>query len=792
MRLHRLKLENFRQHANTDVTFERGMTAIIGPNGSGKSTLVEAVTFALYGEQRDKKETVRFHWATGKRFSVALEFGFDGRRFLVERTHSDASLTQLGEPEMVRATGLSETTRACERLLGLTYEQFVNSFFAEQKQLQFLQFRTNAVRQEEVARMLGFDRLRQAEELAASRRRELAIQREALERTMPEPGSLERERDAAAERLREAKAALRTTSGRVTTLRKRLADSAEAAKQAERYLCLSAEISARAAEAQGLQLGVTLAQRAVETARSEAEELTRLQPAELAYQAAVAQAAALRPSRAAAERRGPIVTQIETLEAEVEGLRERLASAPAPDAVAAAESALKEQEAGLADRRSALHQVEAEWRERQAAARAELAGMVARRDASANALARAEASFARGECPECGQPLTEGHAHSLRQHRQETAALNSAVTEAEASVLGLQSAPAEIGKLQRDVECAQRDVEEARTALNDIRQAMAVATATRKDLSTREVRLRNLREELATLPGADVIQQSEAVDAERERLRPEHERYLAVADAAARLPLREREHAEALAKMMAVESHRATELTERAALPFPDDDAAHAALGEHRAVSEALARLEAEAESAERVREVAQREVAQAEARLAEFALRRQEIRDLRTSETLDDLCAKEMRALRLDLNASIGPDLAVRASENLALLTNGRYLALELDRNFTPSVVEDGILKPVLSGGEEDVVALALRLALSELIQERQGRPMSLLILDEVFSSLDAERRQAVLDRLAALKGRFEQILVVTHLEEVHQVADHCLHIRRDPISRAATVSDV
>ena len=121
MNLHRVRLENFRQHASTEIEFGLGMTAIIGPNGAGKSTLVEAIGFALYGEQRDKKETVRFHWATGKRFLVRLEFSLGDRRFVVQRTDRDASLVQLGEPEIVRAEGLAETTRACERGAGASF-----------------------------------------------------------------------------------------------------------------------------------------------------------------------------------------------------------------------------------------------------------------------------------------------------------------------------------------------------------------------------------------------------------------------------------------------------------------------------------------------------------------------------------------------------------------------------------------------------------------------------------------------------------------------------------------------
>ena len=49
MRLNAIALQNFRQHADTRLAFDSGLTGIIGPNGSGKSTLLEAIAWAIYG-----------------------------------------------------------------------------------------------------------------------------------------------------------------------------------------------------------------------------------------------------------------------------------------------------------------------------------------------------------------------------------------------------------------------------------------------------------------------------------------------------------------------------------------------------------------------------------------------------------------------------------------------------------------------------------------------------------------------------------------------------------------------
>jgi branched-chain amino acid transport system permease protein len=44
VRLHRLRLTNFRQHAKTEINFGTGLTGIIGPNGAGKTTFFKMLT----------------------------------------------------------------------------------------------------------------------------------------------------------------------------------------------------------------------------------------------------------------------------------------------------------------------------------------------------------------------------------------------------------------------------------------------------------------------------------------------------------------------------------------------------------------------------------------------------------------------------------------------------------------------------------------------------------------------------------------------------------------------------
>jgi exonuclease SbcC len=71
--------------------------------------------------------------------------------------------------------------------------------------------------------------------------------------------------------------------------------------------------------------------------------------------------------------------------------------------------------------------------------------------------------------------------------------------------------------------------------------------------------------------------------------------------------------------------------------------------------------------------------------------------------------------------------------------------------------------------------------LAISQMIAERAGQPLSLLVLDEIFGSLDEERRAAVLDLLRQLADRFPQVILITHIDAVRDGFDRVIRVGYD-----------
>ena len=136
-------------------------------------------------------------------------------------------------------------------------------------------------------------------------------------------------------------------------------------------------------------------------------------------------------------------------------------------------------------------------------------------------------------------------------------------------------------------------------------------------------------------------------------------------------------------------------------------------------------------------------------------------------------------------------PELAALSGEFLGALTDGRYDEVQLDEEYDLTVLEDGEPQPVISGGEEDLGNLVLRLAVSQMIAERAGQPLTLLVLDEIFGSLDETRRLNVLSLLRGLETRFPQVVLITHIESVREAVDRVLRVRYDEAVGSAAVTE-
>jgi exonuclease SbcC len=131
-----------------------------------------------------------------------------------------------------------------------------------------------------------------------------------------------------------------------------------------------------------------------------------------------------------------------------------------------------------------------------------------------------------------------------------------------------------------------------------------------------------------------------------------------------------------------------------------------------------------------------------------------------------------------------IKKDIARTAGEILEEVSD-KYSLLKIDDDFNILVEDGGDYYPItrFSGGEIDMIAVSVRVAISEYLMRfsQQEASYSFLILDEIFGSQDIEHREKMISMLRSLEERFPQIIAISHISDVQGQFDTSLHVSED-----------
>jgi len=796
MELHRLRLKNFRQHAETDLILGPGLTGIIGPNGAGKTTLLEAIAWVLYGTPaaRGNRDSIRRRGAKPRsRVEVELEFTLGAHRYRVLRTLADAALFQDGA-EAPMATSLVGVTERLTRLLGMTREEFFSTYFTGQKELAIMAAMSPAERGQFLSRVLGYERLRLAQDRLREGRSRLRARLGGLEDGLADETALAAEEETVAERLEtvaQAAARVRAEREQAAVVLAAVRPRWEALQQLqERVRSVASDL--RIAEKDVIQAGQVIEKLDHDLAEAISAQ-SRL--AELREQ--VAPLPGLRAERDRLDdaarvlaRRREAQGQVAELSRELEAIDGRLEALPSQAAAAEARAGRDAGRAALEASVRTARELRTGWvRDSQDATtrRQHLLDQFGELKRQREQLV---ALGPDGACPTCSRVLGDEYANVV-------AVLDRQIAEVETNGRYFRQRLDQLKAEPADLVAA-----ESRRAALEQRLAQLASRVVELETQAREReaterRRVDLAARLAGLQEAsrgDLVPYDEARHTEVRRLisslepvAAEAVRHAAMAERSERLGA---QMAEAEQRLSAAETSAARLREEVAGLGWSEQTFAETAgqfATASRAVQESevqVARIEAE-EAATRGNQAAlARRRAERTRRLAAI----EELRlELRVNQELDAAFAD----LRTDLNAQLRPDLSELASGFLRDLTSGRYTDLELDEDYVATIVEDGDPKPVISGGEDDVINLALRLAISQMIAERAGQPLSLLVLDEIFGSLDEERRGAVLDLLRQLGDRFPQVILITHIDSVRDGFDRVVRVSFDAAEGMATIAD-
>jgi exonuclease SbcC len=131
-----------------------------------------------------------------------------------------------------------------------------------------------------------------------------------------------------------------------------------------------------------------------------------------------------------------------------------------------------------------------------------------------------------------------------------------------------------------------------------------------------------------------------------------------------------------------------------------------------------------------------------------------------------------------------------VRTAGEILEEVSGKYSLLKIDDDFNIMVEDEGEYYPIsrYSGGEVDMIAVSVRVAISEYLMRfcREGPGYSFLILDEVFGSQDLEHREKMINMLRSLEERFPQIIAISHFSDVQGQFDNTINVIEDEMGNS------
>jgi exonuclease SbcC len=834
-----LSLTNFMCYRQVELNFAGiHVACLAGDNGAGKSALLDAVTWALWGKARAKRDDELIRLGEDE-MSVDLTFELGDQVYRVMRRRKagkrGSSLLdfQVSDREKWRSIAentIRDTQAKIERILRLDYDTFVNSAFLRQGRADEFTVKTPAERKRVLSEILGLDRWVVYEEHTKEQLRELESEAKAVEMRLqeietelarqPEYEAELEEAQKAVEELSASLQAAQTAYQEIEAARMELghaeaqmADLDERAAQAERDLAALAEEKdtreGRLADYDGLleradeiKAGYKAYQEAIEEERTlgaKLQQSVELNERRMALEAQIAEA------------RHVLETEQEVISRHIVDLEARL-----PDEALLAE--YEEAKAELAHlqqlsaSREAARDDLARIAEEQAALRARNEVLRVEMDALKKKIAQLEQAGA--ECPLCEQPLTEEHRLQLlgqfqaegnvkgdtfranqtttKEQADRAQALEKQITESKTLLDELPAVQRQEATLAERVGqglAAKEEMEAAQSELDTIKQRLS-----EKDYA------REIQVDLAqVLSGAEELGYDAAA---HEAARQAVTEGQAFAEQKMRLDVAQtgkKDEQAALKKLIKTEKRLGKQLEEshanRAELELKsaalrerleDAPAVEAELqrvrGEEAAARQHLGatqqRLEA-CRSLERQQEDKRK-------RQDELAVERAILDELRTAFSVQGVPA-------MIIEAAV-PEIEDEANRLLARMTGGRmHVRFDTQRETQAGEVRETLEIKIAdelgtreyslySGGEAFRVNFAIRIALSRLLARRAGAQLQTLVIDEGFGTQDTQGRERLVEAINAIQDDFARVLVITHIEELRDAFPARVEVTKTP----------
>jgi exonuclease SbcC len=522
-----LKLVNFRQHAETEIIFGSGITAIVGPNGSGKTTLFESMSWAFYGNAaaRGHRDSLRRYDAPPRApMRVEVEFSLGAHEYRVARSLYGAELYQDNGSQPI-ANSQQEVTAKVTRILGMDRLEFFNTYFTGQRQLAVMATMGAAERAKFLSRLLGYEKLRLAQDRLRARRSALRGEISGLEQGLGDAEALERERSNAQSRVKDAERHLQDVLADQKNAERALAEVGPAWKTMvelrESVISLDAERRLAEQHVEEARREFQRLDRELADALLAKDQLTRLAP-ELQRMATLREELERleRESRATGEHRA-VSGQLGEMRVQGQRLGERLQEMQELDVIQRnSHKALDEARGAVEEFKRHEETLRTAWvRDQQDAETKRLALRDQYRDLQGQRKRIVEAG-PDGKCPTCARPLAEEYESVLATLGRQLEEIEVDGRYYKQRVEQLATEPEELREAQGSREASVTRVEEAVQMVANAEARVREREEYERELAQLRERTADFEQQLESLPDSYDSERHDVVQAEVRRLEP--------------------------------------------------------------------------------------------------------------------------------------------------------------------------------------------------------------------------------------------------------------------------------
>lgn len=801
MRLYKIVAHNFKQYGpNTEIIFpEEGLIGIIGKNGEGKSTLLEIIAWVLYSRLKgsDNSDIMNKSASPKDECYCELYFTLNGEYYLAKRhlTKTNECFIRKSNGETFAQTKSYLTSYVSQNLFKMDFDAFMSCYYAEQDDFDNLTKLTPTKRVQTVSKLLNINSIDKAAENTRREYNELKVEIEKIQSVMFDEDSIKlsiqnakNEKD----RLNNVLADIESKLSASTELYKNVL--LEKSTMDADYLTYNQLKNNAFAVKSQIE---TLLQRSLNPSK---EELAKLQSLKDRYDAIVdykqlypalnSRKESMENERLKFQQANMLKTEVErinnqilTLEGENNRLKDTLSSFDIDEDII---TSLTQKSEEIRAKGEAQRTIAQELTFEKKSIEKEISHLNSIKN-------KFDALGADSPCPSCERPLGEHYITKIEEITSEIEKATEKIEEINGEISKEESLIQSILTEFREVD---KEIANARTQLRNKQQAEQQFSNSTKNLENAKGLLTQKEEALANLGVVEFDEQTYKDLVENVRkARNVYDEIISMENSIQKIPQIEDTIEEVEAEIQNLADQGIQFKNQLVELNFSESVYAE--------LNEKANRINVDIDMFKNEKSNILIQLANIEKDIEHFKDKlemNKSNKDLISTKRKEASLLKALDAsykeFKSNILAQIAPTLSETMSDYIEIMSNGKYNQVELDKEYNIYIFRNGLKHPLpfYSGGEKKLAALCLRLAITSLLVQQNGQAeFNMIAMDEVFGSMDNERQDSIIEMFRNLRGKFEQIFIVSHSENVKESFDHLLEIYRDSngFSKARFLTD-